>query len=164
MFEISCHGCELSYSPITRARTYCADKMEELKLPEFDVFYEETKACIKCPDFESNALDFERDDEKWSPEVRAKMESNKKKNLVFFIRFTGRHDDRWPKLFQSSSRLLINRPYCFQCFREFCYEAGGKKKYQNIIELLRLKTYYHIMQRNEFTQNSNVLKTISPLE
>ena len=164
MFEICCHGCELTHSPITRARTYCADKMEELKLPEFDIFYEETKSSIKSSDFESNALDFERDDEKWSQEVRANMDSAKKKNLVFFIRFTGRHDDRWPKLFQSSSRLLINRPYCFECFREFCYEAGGKKQYQNIIELLRLKTYYYIMRRNEFTQNSNVLKSIGPLE
>lgn len=164
MNEISCHGCEMTYSPITRARTYCAAKMEELKLPEFDVFYEETKAIIIKDDLESNALNFERDNEKWSPETRTAMESNNKKNLVFFIRFTGRHDDRWPKLFQSSSRFLTNRPYCFECFREFCFEVGGKKQYQRIIELLRLKTYYYVMNRNEFTQNSNVLKNIGPLE
>lgn len=102
---IDCHGCEFSWASINKARTYNPQKFILKKLPEFDVFCDTSYSKLNVNEF-TTTLGEELGSRPNVSDANLKyFESDKKKNLVFFIRFTGRYKDRQASFFDNDGFL-----------------------------------------------------------
>ena len=165
MSTIHCHGCELSWPFINKARAYSAQRLMQRKVPEFDIFMD---ASFAPPDQNSFIFDKNNESEGKVQSCNAFTEKllykdDGKKNIVFFIRFTGKYKERQSGIFEEGG-FSENRPYCLRCLQEICVKKMCPLKFDSITKIINEPNNYFQMLRNNFTEDNSMVLNVSPMD
>lgn len=162
---IHCHGCELSWPFINKSRAYSIQRLTQKKIPEFDIFIDSSFARPDAKNFIIDKMNDQSDNgapcNTFTEKLLFKEEG--KKNLVFFIRFTGKHKERQSGLFEEGG-FLVNRPYCLRCLQDICIKKLCPLKFDSIKKIINESNNYFQMLRNNFTEDNSVVLSVSPMD
>ena len=163
MEKIHCHRCEFSWAHINKARSYSQNKFILKRMPDFDIFMDVTYKPVDIHSF--NFESHENILTKISEKTQANFASHNKKNLVFFLRFTGKYKERQKAFFkEEKGDFLINRPYCLRCVKDICVEKLCPLNFDKLVKIIHETKHYHVMLRNDFTDENNSVLRVLPVE